>query len=183
MLALVAGVLLVMLSFGLIYSFTNIEAFNLDVPSVTKRAEVRSIVCIVIFFIAGHVLFIHEYGEKDDTEMVEHWIQHDVTPFVQGLPAQSVDLIAIEEATSSDDASNDFFPSVDEKVSTTIVSVTYNDDQDKKVKQTIKASSIKDLSTGSNAQMTYRLVEKDLGHGVDKGLYNVIIHEPSLPNE
>lgn len=108
-----------------------------------------------------------------DGRTTQNWVRNHVSPYVESLPVETVKLEAVDRVehaptyiTNKNEA-KDYVP----------VSVIYANEEGEGVTLKTKTLIMYDAEDES-PYMEYKGVEKDLGHGYDKGFYNTVIHLP-----
>ena len=110
----------------------------------------------------------------EDGQSIQNWTRHYAHPYIESLPVKTVKLEAVDRVEHAPA----YITNKDQEKAYVPVSVIYANEKGLGVTLDTKALVVFDVKDGS-PYMEYKQVDKDLGHGYDKGFYNPVIHLPT----
>jgi hypothetical protein len=157
----------------LIYMFIIDQIFRVE---ETKYEKTIPGVFIVLFLIVGFpsgILLCYNVSAKYDSKPVYLWESEYVIPYLNTLPEKTY---VIEDVQKDNEETKSFIKNIDDERTTIPYTIVYKDE--KGFARTLRSEAILqfDLKKGEQPYMTVKELPVDLGHGIEKGLINPVIH-------
>lgn len=144
----------------------------------TVKLNVIGTLCLFIF--CSFIFSTHTYFENSDqyNTQKKYWMNVYVKPYISELPIRTSPIQFIENNNSEKPPK--FSKAMNMPTSILIgnqIRIIYLLDGEKK-EESDYFDILKDLNKGELLILKGNYLTQDLGHGVDKGLYNSVIHAP-----
>jgi hypothetical protein len=107
-------------------------------------------------------------------DIMNEWVKGSVEPYMEGLEVKQLPVEEVDRA-SSYGISTDYIGKV-EKGELINVAIRYTKEEQFAYEFTTRALIQYDLKAGQTPYITYKEIPSNLGHGLEKGKYNVTIH-------
>lgn len=136
-------------------------------------AMLLALICLI-----GGMTDFFIIGDSQNKE-VDKWKTKVVTPFVESLPVEKREVVYIK-MESKQTSQNEKIDKITytSPSNTTLVTISYKE-LNKEIKSiTSEVNLVLDLEDKDKPYVKYRQVKKDLGHGMDAGIYNMEVHLP-----
>lgn len=155
---------------------------GIEVASRLEVGSFGSFLCMIATSIALFNVFGSTLAENGDyNKKIDEWRETVATPFIQSLPVQKKEVVYIKidpELGSNVQGSSIFGTgyTYTSEIERTPVSFSYKDKGI--VTKTLWAETTMELTDEEKPYVEFQKLEKDLGHGIEAGIYNYKIHLP-----
>jgi hypothetical protein len=156
-----------------------IAAVIVDTLYRKKIKWIFPIITIPIVFIIIASFNIQAYHANQPSILVNEWKENYVIPFIDSLTEQKREVIEInilDKNTETVGIQNRSFSVSEEEL--ILVDILYIDQKKEAKKERLYTIINFDLNEKDHPFMTYKWVEKNLGNGLDAGIYHPVIHLP-----
>lgn len=135
--------------------------------------------CICLFLLGNSLV---DMGSSDKTKQyndsIDKWKNEMVLPYIESLPKEKSEIVYIKIDPEMGNTVNygHYYTYVKTKKLTPLT-ISYVD-EDTLVTETNWYETNMKLTDESKPYVEFQRLEKDLGHGIDKGIYNAVVYLP-----
>lgn len=133
---------------------------------------------IAMFWFIGSIAYIGLVNAEIENKQINKWKNEVAYPYINSLPVEKKEIIFIKiDPELSHDTKGNLFYTYSTPVQLTPLAISYIDDGGV-VTITRWVETKMELTDKEKPYIEFQELKKDLGNGIDKGLYNVKVYLP-----
>jgi hypothetical protein len=145
---------------------------------IAQNDESFGITLMIMFWFIGSIAYIELINDEIKDKQINKWKTEVAYPYINSLPIEKKEIVFIKiDPELSHDVKGNSFYTYSTPVQLTPLAISYVDDGGI-VTITRWTETRMELTDKEKPYIEFQELKKDLGNGVDKGLYNVKVYLP-----